>query len=163
MKLPCLKCFLADYCIKDSVELVNDVELDSPDFIKPLRNFISTLPISDTHWREYLHDLNRDLDVSIVQGGVWRIELDLSVFDYTDEDIDRDNAKAFETNLRHWFQEVIKPVPTNVRPHITVANKEKYRVFFTLIIATYRNFEFFRIIRRNDNTFASNDNDCPKK
>lgn len=156
--LHCQKCFRVGHCLQKTVPIVNDVEIGDPEFVRVARNFLASLPVTDSEWLEHAHNLNRDLTITIIEGANWRIDLDMSPLeiDYDDEDLIE--ACPAEKRLRLWFRDIIKPVPADTNPRVRLEAKERFRILATLIIAHNPQIDWPRTVPANDNVCAVNDN-----
>lgn len=160
--LHCQKCFRVGHCLQKAVPVVNDVEIGDPDFVRTIRNFLASLPVTDSEWLEHVHNLNRDLTVAITEGRNWQIDLDMSPLEIDHDDEDLIEACPAEKRLRLWFRDIIKLVPAHIKPRVRPEAKERFRILATLIIAHNPQIDWPRTLPANDNIYAANDN-SPRK
>jgi hypothetical protein len=149
--------YLNAFGANNTVSVVNDAELGNPAFVRAVRNFSSSLPIKPSDCLDYAHALNRDLEVRFIQDGVRRIHLDMSPLEIDIEDADLLEACKAEERIRDWFRAIMTPVPSLVTPYVRLEAKERFRLWSTLLIASFPDIEWPRTIVSNDNHFAAND------
>lgn len=149
--------------------IYNDAELAYPTLTRLVRELASNvaveLSLSSTDWHDYLVDLQRDLDVVFLDGLLRIVGVDLSVFEYSDQQIDSGEATRIEERIAEWFDYITRPVPENVTPYILPQTQERFRAMASLLIAAYPNEAagWPRLIAANDNipthSLTANDNE----
>jgi len=146
------------YSPKGTAALVNDTEIADPAFVRAVRNFSAGLPIKPSEGLDYAHDLNRDLKTFIVKDGLWAVELDMSPLEIDIEDEDLLEACKAEERLRDWFRTITTDVSERATPYVRREAWERFRLWATLLIASFPDHDWPRTVVSNDNFHAANDN-----
>lgn len=134
-----------------TIQLVTDVELRDPEFIRRVRAFSSSLQISPRHWLDYLLNEFARLDCVIVDASSRPVILRTEIFEPTDADIDAGRAPLVRTRILEWFETMIaKPCPPHIRPRVRRESIERFRIVATLLRALHR-FEAMKWNVANDN------------
>jgi len=154
----CSSCFLVGFCELNKVYIVNDAEINEPNLVKAVRNFLSENTVKPSQLIDWVFDLYRDLNANIVDQNGEQIFLELDALEYSDDLMDTSLATQEKERLRDWCRTMTTPVAVNATPYVRAEAKERFRLLATIIIAANPDIGWPRILPENDNFFAANDN-----
>lgn len=118
----CTFCLTGGYCRRLHTQIVSDVDLANPDFIRDLRAFAFRLGINDEDWQEYLTNLYRDYPGWIADANDHETFLDMEEFE-----------RPF---IREWFRGFCcTPCPPDVQPRVRPEARERVRILATILKA----------------------------
>ncbi|CDO60032.1 hypothetical protein BN1012_Phect1818 [Candidatus Phaeomarinobacter ectocarpi] len=100
--------------------LVTNKELDNPEFIRDVREYMADLPVSSWAMLDYLLDGYRDF-----QGWVYHPLTGAHLFLDIDEVIECDH--------REWFRDLCRPIPPETKPFLRPATRDRFRVAATIL------------------------------
>jgi hypothetical protein len=119
-------------------QAVSDFELNNPDFIRDVRNFVVDLSKRPAELLDFILDLFARLDGCIVDGAHRPIHLSTDIFLPSDEDIDQGRAGVVEARIRNWLEETFAaPVPAHITPRVRREARERFRIIATILRAAY--------------------------
>ncbi len=84
--------------------IVNDKDLNNPEFIRATRNYAASLNIPYRAWRNYIVDWYRDAPIIFVGANGHEAFVDTEMFDFEHAD--------------SWFRDFCKKVPPCVTPRV---------------------------------------------
>ncbi|MEL6824773.1 MAG: hypothetical protein AAFN91_00890 [Pseudomonadota bacterium] len=135
----------------------NDAELQSPELIRKVRALAAKTIPEPRNGVDFVADCLRDLpEVQFVNSIGQYVDIDLSIFEPTDNQIDLGDAERISARMADWFEYICSPVPDHVTPYVLPHTKERFRVLATILIALHpiEVSEWRRFIPSNDNFVA---------
>jgi hypothetical protein len=133
----CLNCLQQGYCRKKTIAAVSDCDINNPAFVAGCRIVIGRLLPSKCDLLEFIADLYRDAELTILDEDGNEFDFDLEVLNFPE--------------LRHWLDYTFrKPLPTKRRPHVRCEAWLRFKTVVSIYRAAYPD-EFAHLVAANDN------------
>ncbi len=125
---------------------VSDAELDDPNFIRDVREYLSYMGISSHKWGDVLLDAYCKLPNRILH-------------EVTGKPVYLDTRDLEDSTQREWFRDLMEPIPNDHAPYNCAKPPERFRFVATILRALDPNGAAMWHKPANDNVpKAANDN-----
>ena len=118
----CDQLLVVGYCPICDVPMVTNKEMDDPEFIRDVRQYLAKHEVSSWSLRNHLQDSYMDAMREVYHPLTRkRFDLDMSDFD--------------GAGYREWFRDLKRPIPPEHKPYIQARTRDRFRVMATVLRA----------------------------